>query len=316
MVHVPKDVPVFLEFLPTNLRDCYTLIKVYGQWFITAEDQGRQDLANGFENILDHLRYRYIKLQNLQDPESTYIVSMYEQLMPVEFHFSPVEHKDVEPKVCSINTNVESQNDSIEVDPVVDDPPTPPSSPTPIELELIQQEKMRLLTSVITKVPVTDVDVQVVVDADAINEINNAPKPDTVVLENKDVPILVDEQPLTELGDESPTLFIQPKKLGTLHELQDGLDPKFTIGKRCKPLKPHVKQMIKNIRRGGVILQEPDGNVAARQLLRAEFGSAIAYQKDYICIGGLEKIEGQKLSAGMRKFILSIQSEAKSYDFQ
>lgn len=319
MVHLPKDVPVFLDFLPTNLRDCYALIKMYGQWFITAEDQGNQELANGFGNVLDHLRYRYIKFQKLSDPESRYIVQTYEQLMPAEFHFSPVEQNDVEPKVCSINKIVESKEpDSVKVDPVVVDPPTPPSSPTPIELATIKEEKMRLITSAVTGEAVNTDNIQAIIDAESLNVINDAPEPDTQVSDetSPDDTVLDKEEVIHDLADQQDAILIQPKKLGTLKELQKGLDPTITIGTRRSPYKPHVRQMIKNVRRGGIILKEEEGNVAARQLLRAQFGCAVVYQKDYICMSRPRKIEGQIISPRMREFILAVQSETKAYDYQ
>lgn len=293
---------------------------MYGQWFITAEHQGNQSLADGFENILDHLRYRYIKFQKLSDPESKYIVQMYEQLMPVEFHFSPVELNDVEPKVCSINKNVESEkSDSIKVDPVVVDPPTPPSSPVPVELATVKEEKMRILSSAIINNKIDVNDVQSTINAEVFNVINEAPEPDTYVLEENvsNVPPLDVIKASEEIADEQPSaILIQPKKLGTLRELQEGLDPIVTIGKRRSAIKPHVRQMIKNVRRGGIIIKEEEGNVAARQLLRAQFGCAIVYQKDYICISRPERIEGRTISPKMREFVLSISSEAKAYDYQ
>lgn len=315
MVHIPKDVPVFLDFLPNNLRDCVQLIKIYGQWLFTAERQGKYQLASDFENILDHLRYRYIKIQNLTDPESQFIVHLYEQMMPVEFHFSMVEQNDV----AEVLTTPPEPKDK----PVVNDSPTEDSvtlDPVTLAVDL-KTEKIRFLNLAVTNKPIETSDLKAVIIIDAEKQIKSAPNDVSPVDQSSnidiDASVRAEDTSLNSDKVIAPDIqLVQPIVEGTLKELQKSLDPEIVISRRRKPIKKHVRQMMNNIRHGAVILKEPDRNVAARNLIRAYTGCAVVHQKDYICIADSHSNENQTYSPHLREFVLSIMSEAKNYDIQ
>nr|BCP45668.1 hypothetical protein [Osugoroshi virus] len=307
MVHIPKDVPVFLDFLPTSLEDCVKLIKIYGQWLFTAESQEKYQLASDFENILDHLRYRYIKIQKLTDPESSFIVHLYEQLMPVEFHYSVGENKNIAKSDIVADQQaaepVEISSQTEELPPVVD---------------LIVAEKLRILDQAVTNKPIEVEDLTTVLLLDAMTKQTTPQEiPDAVNTDVNDVVEIKNTPPdSVEMIDDSPTsVLIQPKVLGTLKELQLGLDPVIEISGRRRPIKKHVRQMINNVNHGAIILSDPDGNVAARELLRANSGCAVVQQKDYICVSRDTKV-AFKVSPEMKEFVLSIMAEANDYDKQ
>lgn len=300
MVHIPKDVPVFLDFLPTSLEDCVKLIKIYGQWLFAAEHQEKFQLASDFENILDHLRYRYIKIQKLTDPESSSIVRLYEQLMPVEFHFSVGE---------TVNIAKSDVAERSATEPEV----------TPLESTIsdsIASEKIRILNQAVENKPIEVEDLTTVLLLDNVTEqISPQEVPDTItkraddVVENKDVsPNFVED------SEDSPTpVLVQPTVLGTLKELQLGLDPEIKISRRRQPIKKHVRQMMNNVKRGAIILSDPDKNVAARKLLHASSGCAVVHQKDYICVSRDMKVDF-KISPETKKFVLAIMAEANNYE--
>lgn len=322
MVHIPKDVPVFLDFLPTSLEDCVKLIKIYGQWLFTAEHQGKFQLASEFENILDHLRYRYIKIQNLVDPESQYIVHLYEQLMPVEFYFNANEKPDTVEIVSPVPSKAEEsvQSDApITVEPSVVTPPTEDLStrdPVDIKIDCLA-EKRRILDLAVCGQKISTDDLETVIKLDAMETVSHKKMPETVNINVDDTVERQDLSPnLVENLKVPVAVLTQPDVHGTLKELQEGLDPTIIISRRRRPIKKHVRQMINNVKHGAIILREPDRNVAARNLIHASIGKAVVQQADYICIGDLSNTKEGYISPSMKKFVLSIMAEANDYDKQ
>lgn len=82
MFSLPKHVELFKAQLPIDVDSCLVQIREYASFAMYAEQQQRADLLYDAENILTHLRYRYIILSSATDAESQAFKLLYECELP------------------------------------------------------------------------------------------------------------------------------------------------------------------------------------------------------------------------------------------
>lgn len=88
MLPRPKNPAALYEQLPTTLDKCLSEIRNYGSALYHAENSRNFELAGMIEDVLAHLRYRYIKVSGRDDPEDFMFTLNYEYNFP-EMRFPP-----------------------------------------------------------------------------------------------------------------------------------------------------------------------------------------------------------------------------------